>query len=922
MALLAQSIVKIVNGGFRTMPLPNGATKSLSAPACLFTGHFPVPLSNRFQVARHFYHEVLFSSQSLDSFYSGGSYYFEKPFVKSHEAHLSPRDAEILDKTGDIILKLPTEEVSTFFTIEANQGIDYVDRLSDSRMEKGEIKLMTLLALSNLNPPAPSQKTKVLEAIHASRSQIVSESGCLDNNLMMSLPAIAQKLRDPDDFINALFIERSFYSCLTEIGPVAEWEFYCLDYENRLGGGTYQKPILTKTVFSLYERLFPNNFQLADFVKKFAQMIRDNPDLTQNITTEAQLCAYISELAGVSYFRNSPAKNIKGVIVDADGVLWQGIFGEDGFDGIIITEEHRVFQQALRDLQNLGYVLAICSKNNPGDVEEVLEKHPRMVLRSNDFVTIKSNWQDKAVNIDAISQELNLGLDNFVFLDDSPHERDMVANRHPEILIPEMPSSPGPLDFKKKIEDLGLFAKREITDEDRRRTDYYLAGKQRQQLLAVAASPEEGYRLLAMKLLFREGDANQPHIARIAQLSQRTNQFNLTGRRYSEESIAFFLKSLDYRVLTMELFDKFGPSGIVGLMVIRADTRDGEKLDPVIEEFCLSCRAIGLATEKAFMAYALNEAKKAGISCLFGEVRPTKKNLYFQGIYETFGFRRDHIVKDRRLWVIVSGAAEKQVEFDDSTVAAINLLDDQRFQTELHNVEGETVTEGNVTHVNYHRVRKLIISDASDELVDKLLGNDDIPDKDKDTIREVVRQSRSLPSELAVPDWFTCYDMSNLQKLASDCGRREEDEERLKAQGAFIVSVERTGFEADPDDYHWTGRGTVFYEIKYILPSKFSKDNLAACSPAGLVPPELIQFVREHPPRIDRIKCDELPNYNRGDPIVLNLDYLGIWGREAGETEAIYEYEVVYYSRADLKNLSTKWSQKLLWQAYQQTLCR
>ncbi|MFA4998078.1 MAG: HAD-IIIC family phosphatase, partial [Bacteroidales bacterium] len=323
--------------------------------------------------------------------------------------------------------------------------------------------------------------------------------------------------------------------------------------------------------------------------------------------------------------------NKKCIVLDCDGVLWDGVIGEDGVEGIKITPAHLDFQRSVKALKGRGIILAINSKNNPEDVARALE-HPVMILRRGDFSVVKANWQDKATNMRAVAQELNIGIDSLVFLDDSAHERELVRTSCPEVLTPDLPENPA--ERTKFLDDLRVFNQGAVTGEDRRRTELYDARRQREEARAQTASLEQFYRSLEMRVVIREGEENLLHISRLAQLTQRSNQFNLTREISSESSIQSFLRSSDYRVYSLELTDKFGNHGIVGLIILRRARVSTWSIDV----FCMSCRAIGLTLEQAFVAYVLDRIRETGAKYLEGIYKPGPKNSMVKDLYKNLGF--------------------------------------------------------------------------------------------------------------------------------------------------------------------------------------------------------------------------------------------------------------------------------------------
>ncbi|MBM3254460.1 MAG: HAD-IIIC family phosphatase, partial [Candidatus Omnitrophica bacterium] len=258
----------------------------------------------------------------------------------------------------------------------------------------------------------------------------------------------------------------------------------------------------------------------------------------------------------------------KCIILDCDGVLWQGIVGEDSWEGIHIYAEHSTFQSALKEFKKRGVILAINSNNNLKDVEEVFERRRGMLLKIDDFSSIRVNWQNKAENIREIINELNIGLDSAIFIDDSPQNRELVKNILPEVWVFDFPAlTVGPAALIRELKD--MFMVDSITPEDKDRADLYKAKASRERERQELQNEEAFYRSLKMKVVIREGDRNIKIMPRLAQMSQRINQFNLTTRRYKEEDFRSILGNSNYATFTLEYLDKFGKSGLVGLIVCR-----------------------------------------------------------------------------------------------------------------------------------------------------------------------------------------------------------------------------------------------------------------------------------------------------------------------------------------------------------------
>ena len=329
----------------------------------------------------------------------------------------------------------------------------------------------------------------------------------------------------------------------------------------------------------------------------------------------------------------------KCVVLDLDNTLWGGVVGEDGLEGIALAEEgaglaFTEFQEELARLARKGVLLALCSKNNEEDALQVLRRHPSMRLREESFAARRINWQDKAQNLRELAAELNIGLDSFVFIDDNPAERSLVRMALPEVHVPEWPAEPG--EYRAALLELARdhLGRVSLTTEDRERSALYRAERQRAGLAASAASLSDYYRSLEMRARIALADAFS--IPRIAQLTQKTNQFNLTTRRYTEAEIRAFSRQSDAMVLWLQLQDRFADQGIVGVMILRQRDAACWRIDTLL----LSCRVIGRGVENAFLGCAGRLLRARGAGQLMGEYVPTPKNGLAANLYRDLGFER------------------------------------------------------------------------------------------------------------------------------------------------------------------------------------------------------------------------------------------------------------------------------------------
>lgn len=325
----------------------------------------------------------------------------------------------------------------------------------------------------------------------------------------------------------------------------------------------------------------------------------------------------------------------KVVAVDLDNTLWGGVIGEDGMAGIQVGPEYpgaayQALQQALLDLTRRGILLAIASKNNLADAMEALRTHPGMLLRPEHFAAMRIDWNEKSQNLREIAAELNLGLDAIAFLDDNPVERQRVREEAPEAMVVELPADP--MAYARAVRDYPAFERLAISEEDRQRTKYYAADRQRAALEQSASSREDFYRSLEQEAEITPVDTLT--LARVAQLTQKTNQFNLTTKRYTEQQIEELARRPDWQVLSIKVRDRYADNGLVGVAI----THDhGEVCE--IDTFLLSCRVIGRTVETALVAYLAEDARERGLRRLEGWFLPTKKNAPARDFYREHGFR-------------------------------------------------------------------------------------------------------------------------------------------------------------------------------------------------------------------------------------------------------------------------------------------
>lgn len=339
----------------------------------------------------------------------------------------------------------------------------------------------------------------------------------------------------------------------------------------------------------------------------------------------------------------------KCVVLDLDNTLWGGVIGDDGLGGIQIGElgtghAFSDFQTWLKELKNRGMLLAVCSKNSDQTAKEPFEKHPEMILRLEDFSMFVANWEDKASNIRTIQKTLNIGMDSLVFLDDNPFERNLVRSMIPEITVPELPEDPAM--YLQYLRSLGLFEMASYSAEDNQRTQQYREQAERAVFESSFQSYDAYLEGLGMKAVAAPFDAF--HYPRIAQLTQRSNQFNLRTVRYTEAEIEALSRDDSHICLYFMLKDKFGDHGLISVVIL--DKQADSSL--FVSEWLMSCRVLKRGMEEFIVNKILQTAGAHGFRKVIGEYIPTPKNAMVKDLYEKLGFVR---VGENRFEADVSG---------------------------------------------------------------------------------------------------------------------------------------------------------------------------------------------------------------------------------------------------------------------------
>jgi FkbH-like protein len=344
-------------------------------------------------------------------------------------------------------------------------------------------------------------------------------------------------------------------------------------------------------------------------------------------------------------------KRKKCLALDLDNTLWGGVLGEDGIAGVALGGDYPgkaflFFQHQILELSRQGIILVVCSKNNIDDVRQMWSEHPDVALKEEHFAALRINWSNKADNIREMAQELNIGLDGFVFLDDNPSERELIKKYLPEVTVPDFPEQPYllPTFFKKIVEE--YFAVYALTNEDRAKTEQYKANILRANMQRSFTNMDEYIRSLEIELKIAE--ANELTLSRVAQMTQKTNQFNLTTRRYTDADLKDMLHT-GYRIFTLSVSDKFGDSGLTGTCIVKIENDKA-----AINSLLLSCRVLGKDIEYAFIKHVLKTLQSEGIAEVSASYIPTAKNPQAAEFYEKAGLALEYEKQCKRYEINLS----------------------------------------------------------------------------------------------------------------------------------------------------------------------------------------------------------------------------------------------------------------------------
>lgn len=410
------------------------------------------------------------------------------------------------------------------------------------------------------------------------------------------------------------------------------------NYSNKvISSFTYQLRKINFELMNLaisYKNFFIND--VSALQNKFGRSFAFSPSMYTN----AGMVYSLDHLPHVAKNTIDIVKSINGqikkcLVLDLDNTLWGGIIGDDGLEGIQIGnlgigDTFSKWQQWIKQLQERGIILAVCSKNEESIAMEPFQKHPDMVLKLDDIAVFVANWDNKADNIRHIQSVLNIGFDSIVFVDDNPAERKMVRDNLPEVTVPELPEDPA--EYLSFLQHLNLFETASYTDGDGDRTRQYQEESKRAGLKKSFVNEEEF--LQSLNMTSKCGPFEKLDIPRIAQLTQRSNQFNLRTIRYTDEDINRITSSENHFTLSFKLEDMFGDYGLVSAIIMEKKNEQ----DLMIDTWIMSCRVLKRGLEQLVLNEIVAIAKAYNFKRVIGEYIPTSKNNMVAGHYTGLGF--------------------------------------------------------------------------------------------------------------------------------------------------------------------------------------------------------------------------------------------------------------------------------------------
>jgi FkbH-like protein len=347
------------------------------------------------------------------------------------------------------------------------------------------------------------------------------------------------------------------------------------------------------------------------------------------------------------------------LVLDLDNTLWGGIVGDDGIEGLALGngsalgEAHAALQRMALSLRERGIILCVSSKNDEAIALDAFRNHPEMVLKEDDIAAFRVNWDDKAANIKAISDAIDLGLESFVFLDDNPAERKRVRDALPAVAVPELPDDPS--EWPAVFQAAGYFEQAAFSREDALRAGFYKANALRAAQMERIGDHDDYLRSLSMTLSIAPFDSAGR--TRIVQLLSKSNQFNLTTRRYSDAEIAAMQSNPEIFTIQARLADIFGDNGMISAVICRQTGASWE-----VDSWIMSCRVLGRRVEETILQYLVEQARGRGITEIIGRYIPTARNGLVRDHFERLGFVRTGSQDGETTWrLAVADYRKKQM---------------------------------------------------------------------------------------------------------------------------------------------------------------------------------------------------------------------------------------------------------------------
>ena len=431
---------------------------------------------------------------------------------------------------------------------------------------------------------------------------------------------------------------------------------------------TYQVRKLNYELMCLSQK-FPNLF-ICDIAALQNKLGRDHM-FAANIYTSTEMVLNIDALPYVASRVMDIVCAIKGqfkkcLILDLDNTVWGGVIGDDGLEGIQlghglgIGKAFTEFQMWVKKLKQRGIIICVASKNNEETAKEPFEKHPDMVLKLDDIAVFQANWETKVDNIRTIQQILNIGFDSMVFLDDNPFERNIVRENIPAITVPELPEDPA--EYLEYLYSLNLFETASYSNLDKDRTKQYQVEAQR--VSSSKTFTNEADFLKSLNMVSVVSGFTKFNTPRVAQLSQRSNQFNLRTVRYTEADIEALANDTSVIDLSFTLEDKFGDNGLIAVVIMKP--QDKETL--FVDTWFMSCRVLKRGMENFTLNTMVEKAKAAGYKKIIGEYLPTLKNKMVEQHYPSLGFVKVDGVRTAQYMLDVETYESRECYIDNRSV--------------------------------------------------------------------------------------------------------------------------------------------------------------------------------------------------------------------------------------------------------------